>query len=101
MAKLDINTLLNNSIAKKTGDSSYVQESNSGLNIDLSAVGSEGQTSDCPGCGVNAALALNLENVAFQEHVQEFIGEDVINNIKGALGAGLATFAVLEARHSI
>jgi hypothetical protein len=97
MAKLDINTLLNNSLAKKTGDSSYVQEGTSGLNIDLSAAG---QAQDCPGCGVNSALALNLENVAFQERVQEFIGEDVINNIKGALGAGLATFAVLEARHS-
>lgn len=98
MAKLDINTLLNNSLAKKTGDASYVQEGNSGLNIDLS--GANQQTTDCPGCGANAALALNLENVAFQERVQEFIGEDVVNNIKGALGAGLATFAVLEARHA-
>ncbi len=94
MAKLDINQLLNNSLARKTGNS-YVEEgsTNYGLNIDLRGAGQ-----DCPGCGQNAALALNLENVAFQERVQEFIGEDVMNNIKGALGAGLATFAVLEAR---
>lgn len=95
MAKLDINQLLNNSLARKTGNS-YVEEgTNSGLNIDL-----RGAEQDCPGCGSNAQspLALNLENVAFQERVQEFIGEDVMNNIKGALGAGLATFAVLEAR---
>lgn len=100
MAKLDINQLLNNSIAKKTGDASYVQEGNNTLNIDLSGAGAQHPAADCPGCGANAALALNLESVAFQEKVQEYIGEDVMNNIKGALGAGLATFAVLEARHS-
>ena len=95
MAKLDINTLLNNSLSR---NASYVQEGNSrsGLNIDLRGAGA----SDCPGCGKNPALNLNLENVAFQERVQQYIGEDTVANIKGALGAGLATFSVLEARHS-
>jgi hypothetical protein len=90
MAKLDINQLLNNSIMRQS-------ENNSNLALNLESV------DNCPGCGRNAtsnSLALNLENVAFQERVQQYIGEDVVNNIKGALGAGLATFAVLEARHS-
>jgi hypothetical protein len=66
------------------------------LAISLEDAGKE----DCVGCGKNAALALQLENVAYKERVEQFIGEDVVNNIKAALGAGLATFAVLEARHS-
>lgn len=90
MAKLDINQLLTNSIARKT-EGGYVSE---GLNVNL-----ESASADCPGCGSNSALAINLENVAYQERVHQYIGEDVVNNIKGALGAGLATFAVLEARH--
>jgi hypothetical protein len=92
--KLDINSLLSNSLAKKQNQ--YVAESS--LNLNLESV-----NRDCPGCGTNnhnPALALNLESVAFQERVQDYIGEDVMNNIKGALGAGLATFAVLEARNS-
>ena len=92
MAKLDINQLLTNSIARKT-EGAYVSE---GLNLNLESAGGN---ADCPGCGSNTALAINLENVAYQERVQQYIGEDVVNNIKGALGAGLATFAVLEARH--
>jgi len=88
MAKLDINQLLTNSIARKT-ENGYISE---GLNLNLESAGSRNS---------NSALALNLENVAFQERVQQYIGEDVVNNIKGALGAGLATFAVLEARHRV
>jgi len=80
MAKLDINQLLTNSIARQQ-QGGYIQESQSGSQP--------------------SALALNLENVAFQDRVEQFIGEDVMNNIKGALGAGLATFAVLEARNQV
>jgi hypothetical protein len=101
MSKLDINTILNKSLSKKL---ETVQESDTSttpkLAVSLEDAGKEPGKEDCPGCGKNAALALQLENVAYKERVEQFIGEDVVNNIKAALGAGLATFAVLEARHS-
>jgi hypothetical protein len=101
MSKLDINTILNKSLSKKL---ETVQESDTSttpkLAVSLEDAGKEPAKEDCVGCGKNAALALQLENVAYKERVEQFIGEDVVNNIKAALGAGLATFAVLEARHS-
>lgn len=103
MSKLDINAILNKSLSKKL---ETVQESETttapttNLAVSLEDAGKEPAKEDCVGCGKNAALALQLENVAYKERVEQFIGEDVVNNIKAALGAGLATFAVLEARHS-
>ena len=93
MSKLDINSILNKSLSKKMEE---VQESSLALNLEEV----DKEKEECAGCDKNSSLALNLENVAYKERVEQFIGEDVVNNIKAALGAGLATFAVLEARHS-
>jgi hypothetical protein len=41
---------------------------------------------------------LNLETVQEQEMIQNYIGEDVITNIKAAIGVGLGVTTVLEAR---
>ncbi len=101
MSKLDINTILNKSLSKKL---EVVEESNTkespNLAVNLEAADKTEKEEGCAGCGKNASLALNLEDVAYKERVEHFIGEDVVNNIKAALGAGMATFAVLEARHS-
>ncbi len=92
MSKLDINELLNKSLARKSEEA--IQESN--LNLSL-----EDANGDCPGCPKgDGQLNLNLEAVAHQELVESYIGEDVITNIRAAIGAGLGVKTVLEARHA-
>lgn len=106
MSKLDINQLLNKSLAKKS--EAAVLESNMALNLEAAATI---ENPDCPGCPATAeveqastgslsSLNLNLEAVAHQEMVEDYIGEDVIVNIRAAIGAGLGVKTVLEARHA-
>ena len=93
MSKLDINELLNKSLARKSEEA--IQESN--LNLNLEDAGN----TDCPGCPKgDGQLNLNLEAVAHQELIESYIGEDVITNIRAAIGAGLGVKTVLEARHA-
>jgi len=94
MSKLDINELLNKSLARKSEEA--IQESN--LNLSLEDAGGY---VDCPGCPKgDSQLNLNLFAVAHQELVESYIGEDVITNIRAAIGAGLGVKTVLEARHA-
>jgi hypothetical protein len=94
MSKLDINALLNNSLARKS--EAAIQESNLNLNLEGVTGGAEGGCPGCPGSSLN----LNLEAVAHQELLDNYIGEDVITNIRAAIGAGLGVKTVLEARHA-
>ena len=93
MSKLDINELLNKSLARKSEEA--ITEFNLNLNL-------EDVDPDCPGCpkAGDSQLNLNLEAVAHQELVESYIGEDVIANIRAAIGAGLGVKTVLEARHA-
>jgi hypothetical protein len=94
MSKLDINELLNKSLARKSEEA--ITESNLNLNLEEA-----NQDPDCPGCPkADGQLNLNLEAVAHQELVESYIGEDVIMNIRSAIGAGLGVKTVLEARHA-
>ena len=76
MANLDLNELLNRSIAKATGGT-VVEES----------VAPATKTPN---------LALNLE--AIEEKVGLNLDPEILTKLKAALAAGVATSAVLEAR---
>jgi len=84
MGKLDINTLLSSSINKNTTE---VTES-SDLNVNLEGVDSSNKEE----------FNLNLESVAIEEKIQDYLGEGTISNIRAAIAGGMAVGAVLEAR---
>lgn len=100
MAKLDINSLLTASIRSKSEDQ-VVQENDSSnkFNISLETTSEETstETPGCTDCG-NDKFNLNLESVAFEERVQEFLGESTIANLRAAIASGMAVNTVLEAR---
>ena len=85
MASLDLNELLNNSIANVVAEGQ-----SAGLNVDLEAAGDEVAQ------GATSGLALDLESIQGQIDVD--LDESILENLKGAIGAGIATYAVLEAR---
>jgi hypothetical protein len=86
MGKLDINTLLASSINK----SATVTEGND-LNVNLEAVD---ETADSK----ESMFNLNLESVAIEERIQDYLGESTISNLRAAIASGMAVGAVLEAR---
>jgi hypothetical protein len=96
MASLDLNELLNNSIANvvaegKNEDQQETETNESAdLNVDLEAAGDEVATAATSG------LALDLESV--QDQIDLDLDESILENIKGAIGAGVGTYAVLGAR---
>jgi hypothetical protein len=92
MAQLDINELLNRSIASvSTGtDEGTETNENTDLNLDLEGAEGEGQDVD------NSALNLDLESIDSQINLG--LDEEVMTKLKAALAAGVATSAVLEAR---
>ncbi|MBC8427555.1 MAG: hypothetical protein H8D97_01550 [Proteobacteria bacterium] len=84
MASLDLNQMLNQSIANiNSGKEEVTQE---GLNVDL-----EGTTN-------SSSLVLDLESV--EDQIQFDIPNKVFEDIKGALGAGVGAGAVLQARRA-
>jgi hypothetical protein len=85
MGKLDINTLLASSINK----SATVTESTD-LNVNLEAVDETTPKED--------KFNLNLESVAIEEKIQNYLGEGTISNLRAAIASGMAVNAVLEAR---
>jgi argininosuccinate synthase len=77
MGKLDINSLL---AASLKGKGEAIQEG-------------------CTGCGSDTSkFNLNLEAVAHEERVAEFISEEMVANMRAAIATGLAANTVLEAR---
>jgi hypothetical protein len=87
MGKLDINTLLSSSINKSTA----VTE-NADLNVNLEGVdNTETKTEE-------NKFNLNLESVAIEEKIQNYLGEGTISNLRAAIASGMAVSAVLEAR---
>jgi hypothetical protein len=90
--KINVGRLLEQSLTKHNEE---VVEEGSDLAVDL-----EGATEDEATDNALNSLAIDLEGVAAQEEMEEMfeIEEDTVNNLKAALGAGVATYAVLEAR---
>ncbi len=75
MSKLDINTLLAASLQNR-GDGNNEQQA------------------------INESFNLNLESVAQQEYVEQYLGEDSIANMRAAIASGIAVHTVLEARYN-
>ena len=92
MASLDLNELLNNSIANVVAEGQTEVNESTGLNVDLEAAGNE----VADGATSTSGLALDLESV--QDQIEVDLDPSILENIKGAIGAGVATYAVLEAR---
>lgn len=91
MGKLDINSLL---AASLKGKGEAVQE---GEDPTASTTQVEGE---CEGCGKDISkFNLNLEAVAQEELIADFISEETVANIRAAIATGLATHTVLEARN--
>lgn len=91
MTKLDINSLLAASIRSKADVIQEGQVENK-FNIDLEGA----NKGDCDGC--ENKFNLNLESVAFEERINEFLGESTIANLRAAIASGMAVNTVLEAR---
>lgn len=91
MASLDLNQMLNQSIANiNSGKEEVTQE---GLNVDLEGVSKESEDTTN-----SSSLALDLESV--EDQIQFDIPNKVFEDIKGALGAGVGAGAVLQARRA-
>ncbi|RLA83765.1 MAG: hypothetical protein DRG78_03440 [Epsilonproteobacteria bacterium] len=93
---LDVNTLIANSLSKYSEESTTDET----VTTDDLALDLEGKTEEevVADTAINNDLALDLEAVAEDTKFTELVSEDIMNNIKGAVGAGIATVAVLEAR---
>jgi len=89
MAQLDLNELLNRSIASVSGQ----QATNEG-NFNLDLEGLEGQAQE------TSNLNLDLESIAEQAKFNVEVNEALVSNLRGALGAGVGAIAVLEARNN-
>jgi uncharacterized FlaG/YvyC family protein len=95
--QLDLNELLNRSVANVVGGNDQAQEATneSDLNIDLEGQEEE-QTQEQEVQSTTSDLNLDLESIEDQVHYE--MDETVMTKLKAALGAGVATNAVLEAR---
>jgi hypothetical protein len=94
-SKINVAKLLEQSLSKHTAAEAEVVEEGAGLAVDL-----EGATEDEATEAALSGLAVDLESVAAQEEMEDMfeLEESTLNNLKAALGAGVATYAVLEAR---
>lgn len=93
MASLDLNQLINQSVAQVTSgktDASKETNESAGFDVDLENVGKQEEDAS------TSNLALDLESV--EDQIQFDIPAKIFEDVKGALGAGIGTYAVLEAR---
>lgn len=93
MAGLDLNAILGRSITNIVSESKnekVVVEESESSKIDESVK----QFSQLSVLDLN----LDLESMVVEEEQSLILDEKIINNLKGAIGAGVATMAVLEAR---
>ena len=93
---LSLDSLISNSISSIVNESkkqTEVNESN-GLDVNLEDANKE-ENKNAEGAEVSD-LALDLESM--EEQFELDLDPAVLENIKGAIGAGVATYAVLEAR---
>ncbi len=93
MAGLDLNELLNRSIATST---QQTNENSYGLNVDLENIDGDQQQQQAKISNLN----LDLESIAEEAKFNVEVNEALISNLRGALGAGVGAIAVLEARNA-